>query len=116
MKKPKRVIVIDLVAFVFREETVYDLSDMQKIVGGRIERAACLANGDEIYVNEEGSFDRDSGVFFVKGAHQPFFGSAFVIGGPTRSGESTHAKSSFKDIEKTVIIWQKTRQGGPQND
>lgn len=116
MKKPKRVIVIDLVACAFREEDVFDLSDMQKIVGGRIERAFCLENGDEIYVNEEGLFDRDAGVFLVKGAHQPFVGSAFVIGGPTKSGNSTSAKSSLKDIEKTVILWQKTRQGGPQND
>ena len=57
------------------------LAFMQKAVGGYIERATELKNGDSIFVNEEGLLENPRFFFEVEGGHQPFAGNGVVVGG-----------------------------------
>ena len=100
--KQKRVIFIDTANRTVSETTVATLDDMQKLVGGLIERATVLENGDELYVNEEGFFDSNPQLFFIDGAHQWFAGNAYIIGSVTDSGNNRPAKSTIGEIVKKV--------------
>ncbi len=82
MKNKKRsVVVIDPQHLLVYKQVAFALEHLQAIVGGRIERAMTLENGDEVYVNEEGLMSNGP-IYFcnIKGAHQPFAGTAFIIG------------------------------------
>ncbi len=94
-----RVIVINAAARLIHEEEVENtLEALQRIVGGNIERAMTLENGDEVFVNEEGLLSHPTNFFTIDGGHQPFAGDAFVIGAADDDGESTHAESSVDEI------------------
>lgn len=79
------------------------LRGMQKAVGGLIERGASFANGDELYVNEEGLLNAPQ-FFFDIGAHQPFAGNAIIVNANRRSGATTAAKSSVEEIRQRVVF------------
>lgn len=98
--KPRKVIVIDTRNKTFRAAAVNDLKEMQAIVGGRIERAHILPNGDEVYVNEEGTFEENPPLFYIHKAHQPFCGDAYVIGPVNGRGDNTDVQSQVEDIKE----------------
>lgn len=102
IKKPKRVIVINTELKQVYEAHVCGLKDMQKIVGGLIERAMILDNGDEIYVNEEGLFDQSLKPFVIDG--NVFIGNAYIIGSVTSSGGNRPAASSVDDIYRQITF------------
>ena len=97
----KRVIHIDTKNRKITETEVEGLPGMQKLVGGRIECAGQLPNGDEVFVNEEGLFE-DKAPFFDIGLHQPFAGNAFVIGPLDSRGNSTSVQSNVGMISLLV--------------
>lgn len=101
--KPKRVLLIDPAARTVTEATVSRLEDMQKIVGGRIERARICECGHEVYVNEEGLFNDELVPFMIDGAG-PFVGPAFVIGPVTPTGDNRPATLSVEEVRK-MIRW-----------
>ncbi len=93
---PKRkAIFINARLRVAMEMQIDGLADMQALVGGRIERATTLPNGDDVYVNEEGLLGRPE-FFFDIGAHQPFAGSAIVV------REQGELRSTLNYINKQV--------------
>lgn len=102
LNKPKRVVIINSEDRVFLEAQVSSLDDMQKIVGGLIERAFILPNGDEIYVNEEGLLSQPTDFFSVRGAPEPFAGNAYVIGEVDDVGDNNGARSTLGDIKRLV--------------
>lgn len=103
MKKPKRVVVIDPSKNEVYEAEVTSLKDMRAIVGGLIERAIILENGDELYVNEEGLFDSTLRPFFIDGGiNQAFVGTAYIIGSVTPTGDNRAAASKVEEIRKKV--------------
>lgn len=98
----KRVVIIDVELGEIREGRVRCLNDMQLIVGGNIERGHTLENGDEVYVNEEGLFIDGLNAFYIKGSYQPFFGSAYIIGSVTSTGNNRASKSTISEIKEMV--------------
>lgn len=78
------------------------LSGMQAAVGGYIESAHELDNGDTIYVNEEALLCSPQDFFEVKGGHQPFAGNAIILSHDPDTGESKSAESSLSDIRAAV--------------
>lgn len=103
----QRVIFIDAASGAFLETKVYSLEDMQSLVGGLIECACRLPNGDEIYVNEEGLFNGYLRGFTVDGNDtEPFVGNGFVIGSPDELGEHTDAESTIRYVMDRVRFFQ----------
>lgn len=102
MKSSKRVVVIDTIKRKIYESEVSSLEEMQKLVGGHIECATILENGDEVYVNEEGLFTGDPQFFSIKGGHQPYAGNAYVIGSVTSAGNNRAAESTVAEIQHSV--------------
>lgn len=102
MKKPLKVIFINTECRSLFEVTVSNLKDMQGLVGGRIELAHELPNGDEIFVNDGGLASAESQFFVVRGGHQPFAGNGFVIGGIDKDGNNTDVKSSLIDMASAI--------------
>ena len=101
--KTRRVLFINAAEKIIGETTVSCLEDMQKLVGGLIERAYELEDGHEIYVNEEGLFDNsiDYG-FFVKGGHQVYVGNGFLIGPPNARGDLTDATKTVNALSQLI--------------
>lgn len=93
----KRVIAIYTDSQKVEAMTVTRLEDMQEIVGGNIERACILDNGDEVYVNDEGLFQEPLHFFTINGAG-PFAGNAYVIGKVDSRGYNTHVASTEEEI------------------
>lgn len=100
----KKVIFINTKDGKIEETTVNGLADMQRLVGGRIERAFTFRNGDELYVNEEGLFESPTYFFEVAQAHQPFAGNAYVIGGANSRGDNTDVKQSLIDLGQLLLF------------
>ena len=85
-----------------RHDANGSLADMQAAVGGLIELATTLPNGDDVFVNDEGLFlYRD--FFVIDGAHQPFAGPAIVLN-HTPFGSSRPVRSTVADITN-LITW-----------
>jgi len=80
------------------------LAFMQKAVGGYIERATELKNGDSIFVNEEGLLENPRFFFEVEGGHQPFAGNGVVVGGEDEDGETTNAKSEVEELKRLITF------------
>lgn len=101
-QKPLRAIVIDTARQEVRETVITcdSLSFMQGVVGGSVEAAHSLPNGDTLFVNEEGMLD-DRPFFDYSGAHQPFAGSAVLVG-MDREGETVGAKTAFPIVKAAV--------------
>lgn len=97
-----RAIHIDAVNLRVREITIGGLEDMQKAVGGYIEVACHLPNGDCVFVDEEGLLKEPEDFFTIKGGHQPFAGSGLVLGGTDEDGNSLPVKSTLREIDDAV--------------
>ncbi len=96
-----RAIIIDATAREIREvEIEGKLEDLQKAVGGYIEWATELDNGDNVYVDEEGLL-KGYQCFFDIGAHQPFAGNAIVVN-RDEDGETAAARSDVEEIRGKV--------------
>ena len=78
------------------------LSQLQGIVGGNIELAHELPEGDSVFVNEEGLFCSPEHFFEINGGHQPFAGNGVVVGLDFKSGSTVGAKSSVENIRSLV--------------
>jgi hypothetical protein len=72
------------------------LKVMQTAVGGYIERAQTLANGDDVFVDEEGLLKNYRSGFVLDNG-QPLFGNGVIVR-HTPSGNARSAKSSGADI------------------
>jgi len=73
------------------------LRAMQSAVGGRIERATTLENGDDVFVDEEGMFNGADYGFQIQGAHQPFLGNG-VVASCDNAGNTVAAKSTIEEL------------------
>lgn len=101
--KTRKVLFIDARQRTIVETTIDSLEDMQKLVGGLIERAYEFDDGNEIYVNEEGLFDSSLNFgFFVQGGHQVYIGNGFLIGPPTKRGNLTDCTMSVNDLSQLI--------------
>jgi hypothetical protein len=88
------VVVIDAEKKEVRIESIDNkLEAMQGIVGGLIERAWVLSNGDDLYVNEEGLLNGSKSGFVMDHAPQPYMGSGFIVGHDGK-GNATDAKTA----------------------
>jgi hypothetical protein len=101
-----RAILINPIDHTVKEtDIIPSVSAMQEAVGGGyFELATTFANGDDLFVNEEGlALFSD---YFDIGAHQPFAGPGLILSHSEASGASRPAVSSVKDIEDQ-IVWLK---------
>lgn len=99
-----RAIVIDATAKTVTErEIINSLDAMQDIVGGWIERATQLPNGDDIFVDEEGLLKGTKEFFYIKGAHQPFAGNGVIVA-CNEEGETISCKSSIDEILERITF------------
>jgi hypothetical protein len=105
--KPKKVITINPETREISEAIVSTLEEMQKLVGGLIERCAILDNGDELYANEEALFNSDLkpwGMIFESGLALQIVGPAYFIGEVNSRGNNSDVVSTVEDIKKIVIF------------
>lgn len=96
--KKIRVLIINSVEKTVTESSVSSLEDMQKIVGGLIERVVTFPNGDEVFCNEEAALDDSIKTGFSFDEYL-FIGNGFIIGDADRNGNSTDAKSTVDEIK-----------------
>jgi len=96
-----RAILIDAKNMEIREvEIDGSLESLQKAVGGLIETAMYLENGDVMFVNEDGLALFDY-FFEITGGHQPFAGNGIVVGDDGNGGERS-CNSTVEGIELKV--------------
>lgn len=95
-----RVIHVNAKTREILETEVETLEDMQALVGGYIERAETLDNGDDVFVNEEGLFEGYDFGFSI--GPRLFVGNGFVIGPVDDEGNSTSAKSTVDGVLDSV--------------
>jgi hypothetical protein len=99
-----RAIVIDSMMQTVKEATLSKedtLTQMQTLVGGYIERATQLPNGDDVFVNEEGLLRSPRHFFTIVGGHQPYAGNAVILNSD-EEGDSAPAKSDLVYITTSV--------------
>jgi hypothetical protein len=77
------------------------LDGLQAVVGGLIDRATVLKNGDSLFVNGEGLLNGTRDFFVIEGCPQPFPGNGVIIGHDGEEG-SAPAKSSIAEIKRRV--------------
>lgn len=80
------------------------LEQMQSVVGGYIELCLHLADGDAIFVNEEGllqSPENKQHWILYEGHPQPWVGNAIVCGS-NRNGDTRSVKTSCEDLRKVI--------------
>jgi hypothetical protein len=78
------------------------LEAMQDAVGGLIERAGELENGDDVYVNEEGLINGTVNCFQMPGVGQGAFAGSAIVVGHDGDGNTVEAKSTKGEIRKKV--------------
>lgn len=79
------------------------LRALQALVGGLISTAYRFENGDELFVDDEGLLKDPRHFFRVVGCAQPFFaGNGVVVGGATKAGYDTAAKSTVASLSRCV--------------
>ena len=107
MKQDKiKAIIINAETRTIREEVIENtLEAKQAIVGGLIELALVLENGDDMYVNEEGLFLFER-FFYHTGAKIPFAGNAVIVG-HDGMGESIDTSSKVEDFDDKIIFINK---------
>lgn len=102
-----KAILIDVVNRNVREvelpkednQAIYDLLGEDTTL---MQVAIHMDNEDVIMVDEEGFFNRKSGVFEYAGAHQPYFmGNGLVIGGNDQGGQED-VKTKLEEIRAKV--------------
>ena len=77
------------------------LHGMQEIVGGLIEHAHEVKEGEDLFVNEEGLLLGFEDFFEYEGAHQPFAGNGVIVGADAE-GNSVGSKLSLADVIEKV--------------
>lgn len=96
-----RAILIDAVRKQVREiEISGDLKSLQDCVEGYIELVR-LDDKNDMYVNEEGLINGTQDFFTYHGAHQPFAGSAVIVG-HNDEGETTPTTLALKEVRDSV--------------
>jgi hypothetical protein len=80
---------------------------MQKVVGGLIQRAHEFTPTEEVYVNEEGLFGDMTYWFHIKGAHQPFVGTGFIVGHNPKTGDSVSTKMTVDEARRLISFLDK---------
>jgi len=80
------------------------LADLQNLVGGLIETAHWLPRGDVVFVDEEGLLKDCRNFFLINGAHQPFAGSAVVVGPADHNGDSLDVTYTADEIMGLVTF------------
>lgn len=98
---------IDSTARTITEMDMMEASSLevaQHIVGGYIETAFELPNGDTFFCDEEGLFKGYEHAFYPGGAHQPFLGNGIVMGLNRKTGDSTDVKTDLETIKKMVTF------------
>jgi hypothetical protein len=108
MRKKLRVLIINSEDRTITEGEISSLQDAQAIVGGYIERATTFANGDELYVNEEGLLNSPQFFFNILGGHQPFAGNAYIIGAVDGEGENLGAVTKVDEAKYWVQFITRT--------
>jgi hypothetical protein len=88
------------------------LSFAQKAVGGYIEAAHQLNNGDTFFCDEEGLFKGYESGFLVKGAHQPFAGSGILMGFDRETGDSISVKTPIEEIKSMINFLRFVKRDG----
>lgn len=73
------------------------LKELQRYVGGYIERALELPNGDDLFVDEEGLLKSPEYFFMHEAGHQPFAGNGIIVG-HDKEGETIAARSTLVDV------------------
>lgn len=104
-----RVLIIDSEKRTVTEGFISSLFDAQAIVGGLIERAGYLANGDEVFVNEEGLLLKLEHFFAIEGLEGVFAGNGYITGPTGEDGEETPAQTT-----EVRIRWATREQLAPQ--
>jgi len=111
MSDQKRVTAfkIDAKAQLIIPVTISCLTEMQECVGGYIERAGTLPNGDDVYVDEEGLLKLgQKGIFegfTFKDAFQDWYaGNGLIIGADPLTGENQDAESTLAQLSEWVTF------------
>lgn len=110
-----RALIIDPARQSLREGDMdTNLDSLQEAVGGSIELAYEFANGDVLYVNEDGISRAEEALqgketpewafWFEIGAHQPFAGRGLVVGAEDEHGQHGPAKSSLEEIASVLYF------------
>lgn len=100
MSKACKGFIIDLSGV--HEVTISSLADMQKAVGGYIEKAHEWPNGDTAYCDEQGLLKEPEFFTLIKGKHQPFVGAILILGS-TRGGNNADAQISIDEVRKITV-------------
>ena len=78
------------------------LADLQKMVGGNIELAYCRANGDAVFVDDEGLFKYRQ-FFTMPDGHQPFAGNGVIVGREFPGSSRTRPpRSTLEELQRIV--------------
>jgi hypothetical protein len=103
-KNQMRTILISSTNKTVTEEhtTALTLEYLQSKVGGLIQIATELPNGDTLYVDEEGLLKQKDDFFELEGAHQPFAGDGVLVGSTDDEGRDTEVKSTLEEIKALV--------------
>ncbi len=98
-----KFIVIDSEKREVREEEVEKdtLAQMQRIVGGLIERAHTIDDDNEIFVDEEGLLKGKQDFFLIYGAHQPFAGNGVIVG-IDKKGNTIGSNLNVDQVRRSV--------------
>ena len=103
--KKIRVIQINSARRAVKElEIDHTLENIQKLVGGNIERAYSISPTEDLFVNEEGMLGPMTFWFTFEGAHQPFVGNGVIIGCNRETGDSVSTKIKPSDLAKSGKI------------
>ena len=106
-KNTLRVIHIDTASQRIEERQIPagdgHLEALWKLVGGYIEVAARFANGDVLYVDEEGLLKEPERFFCLKHEQRPYAGNG-VISRCDQEGEAASAASALTDIVERVVF------------
>jgi hypothetical protein len=106
-KKTIRAIKIDSTERTVTEVQIPNtLAALQEAVGGYIERGLEI-DGNDLYVNEEGLLDSECDeFFFYEGAHQPFAGSAILVG-VDAEGDTISTTLDLETVKKSVRFYSR---------
>lgn len=78
--------------------TIYKLIDAETFDVARVE-----ANGDGLYVDDEGLYREERHWFIYKGYLQPLVGKALMLG-VDGEGDSVPPKTAFEDVKRKVVF------------
>lgn len=81
-----------------------DWRDINRHLGSRCFTIACyLPNGDAVFADDEGLLHNPKHFTEIGQYPEPIAGNLLIVGS-TPDGDSTHAKSTVKDIDNDVVF------------